>query len=77
MKITKEDILKMHKKVSREIDLEIQPGFVSCDRTHRNKKKYNRKSQSWKRDWDFSFIYDLFSNSSTRFVNSCIAPTRV
>lgn len=68
MKITKQDILKMNKKVSREIELETHIGFISYDRPHKNKKKYNRKSQP--KDWDFFINYDLFSNCSIRFVSS-------
>jgi len=56
MKITKTQILKMNKKVSREIELETRIGFAAHDKPHRNCKKYNRKSQSWKRDWDFSYF---------------------
>jgi hypothetical protein len=52
MKITKKDILKIYKKVLRDIDLETQHGFVSTDKPHKNKKKYNRKNQSWKKDSD-------------------------
>lgn len=55
-KITKEEIIRIYKKVGREIDLERDSGFHSTDRVHRNRKKYNRKSQSWKNDWLFSFI---------------------
>lgn len=55
MKITKEQILKMNRKVSRELEYQWHTGWVQIHKRHKSKKDYNRKSQSWKKEngWDF------------------------
>jgi hypothetical protein len=57
MKITKEQIHKMNRKINRELEYEWHTGWVQTHKKHKTKKDYNRKSQSWKnQDWDFSFL---------------------
>jgi hypothetical protein len=56
--IGKDTFLKAIRKGSRDADYDINNGWVEKNKPHKNKKKYDRKtSQSWKRDWDFSFTY--------------------
>jgi hypothetical protein len=45
-KITKMDILKMNKKISREIENEDETGFVCKNKAHKSKKQYKRKKLS-------------------------------
>jgi len=44
MKITKEDIRIMNKKVSRDIQIELNMNF-NRHRVHNSKKAYNRKRE--------------------------------
>ncbi|GHT70484.1 hypothetical protein AGMMS50239_38940 [Bacteroidia bacterium] len=55
MKITKEQTLKAIKKAQRDVELEFRPGFISHDRPHKNKKKYDRKRMKShpQKGWDF------------------------
>lgn len=53
-KITLDDYIKANRKASREIELEINIGFKAKDKPHKNKKRYNRKSQP--KNWDFYFF---------------------
>jgi hypothetical protein len=54
-KITTEDYIKACKVVARETDFDFHVGWAQTHKVHKSKKMYNRKSQSWKKDWDFSF----------------------
>ena len=42
-KITKEQILKSDRKISREIELENSIGWVCMNKVHTSKKTYTRK----------------------------------
>lgn len=42
-KITKKQIIKMNKKISRDIELENQVGWKAICKIHKSKKQYNRK----------------------------------
>jgi hypothetical protein len=44
-KITKEEILILYKKTSREIELENSTGWVSKHKVHKSQKDYSRKSK--------------------------------
>ena len=44
MKITKEQIIKNQKRISRELEFEISAGWVSKHKIHKTSKDYNRKS---------------------------------
>lgn len=43
--ITKEQILKMNRKVSREEGLEDSSGWVAVRKVHKSKKTYSRKNK--------------------------------
>ena len=45
MKITKEQILKNHKKINREIELMDSVGWVAKHKVHKSKKNYTRKKK--------------------------------
>lgn len=42
-RITKEQIIKSRKKASRELDLEVNVGWVCTHKVHASQKDYNRK----------------------------------
>ena len=42
-KFTKEDSIKLNRKISREISLENSTGWVSTHKVHKSDKTYNRK----------------------------------
>lgn len=44
-KVTKAQILKNHKKISREIELEQQDGWTAKNKIHKSKKAYTRKTK--------------------------------
>lgn len=48
-KITKEQILTSERRISREIELENQSGWVSKHKVHKSKKTYTRKGN---KNWD-------------------------
>jgi hypothetical protein len=56
-KITQKDVIKAMKRGSREADFEVSAGWVAKDRPHKNKRKYNRKSQEHLNSWDFKLKY--------------------
>lgn len=56
MKITLEQISKINKKISRDLEYEWHTGWVQTHKPHKTKKQYNRKSQDWKKSWDFDFF---------------------
>jgi hypothetical protein len=43
-KITISDYIKAVKKADRDIQLEMQVGWVASNRIHKNKKAYDRKN---------------------------------
>ena len=52
MTIGVEDYIKVNKKVSRELELQMNGGrWVAKDRPHKNLKKYDRKRD--KKNYDF------------------------
>lgn len=55
-KITKEDYIKANKKLSREEEYYWHIGWISTDRPHKNKKKYDRKRDRKIDSYLFSFI---------------------
>lgn len=54
-----DDYIKANRKGSREAQLEISPGWVAKRKIHKNKKKYDRKDQNWKTDFDLFFTVFL------------------
>lgn len=42
-KITQKQIIKSERKISREIELENQSGWISRHKVHKSKKTYTRK----------------------------------
>jgi len=48
-KITKEQLRKVDRKISREIELEGLTGWVSKHKVHKSKKNYTRKIKHAKR----------------------------
>jgi hypothetical protein len=44
-KISKEEILKVYKKASRDIELENSNGWVSINKVHKSLKSYSRKEK--------------------------------
>jgi len=54
------DYLKSNRKGSREAELMLSIGWTAKDKPHKNRKKYDRKSQ--KRDWkndNFNFAFSF------------------
>ena len=43
--ITKEQIRKNDKKISRELELENQTGWTATHKVHKSKKNYTRKNK--------------------------------
>lgn len=57
-----DDVIKAFKKANRELQFERNGGgqFVSVNRPHKNKKKYDRKRDKKNFDFDLSlFFYAL------------------
>jgi len=50
MKISKEQIRKNHRKVSREIEMEENPGWVSRHKVHKDKKKEIHRKRKHKKE---------------------------
>jgi len=44
-KVTLAQIIKNHKKISREIELEQQDGWVAKNKVHKSDKTYTRKNK--------------------------------
>ena len=60
-----DEYIKANRKASREIELEQHVGWVSVNRPHKNKKKYNRKDEKIKnrRNLDgFSYYKQFYIN---------------
>ena len=51
-KITKEQILTVYKKASREMELENSTGWVAVRKAHKSVKDYTRKPKH-KKDYSF------------------------
>ena len=51
-KVTQEEVLKIYKSASREMELENATGWVAKHKVHKSEKDYNRKPKHKK---DFSF----------------------
>ena len=51
-KVTREEILKVYKKASREMELENSTGWVAKHKVHKSAKNYTRKDKH-----KASFVY--------------------
>lgn len=56
-----DDVIKAFKKANRELQFERNGGgqFVSVNRPHKNKKKYDRKRDKKNFDFDLSLFFYL------------------
>lgn len=56
------NIIKAFKRSNREIQFERNGGgqFISYNKPHKNKKKYDRKMDKKKIDFDLSFFFQYY-----------------
>lgn len=52
------DYIKANRKGSREAELEISIGWTPKTKVHKNKKRYDRKDQNWRKDSGLSSFKD-------------------